>query len=382
MESAKDRILFIAPRYHTNFRFQIKKLIEERNEVKFISIGSGAIENYDVITPVIIGLSKIGEFFNKIFNPKNDIAYRNVKGIPKLGKLYREVLNYNPDYIITRSFNSTYFRVLIPLFLIKRYKIIIYIQNPKYVPGISKTKKIYLYILNKIFNIRFYTTVNYLEKNGKPSSLIDNKYYNYIPFFIYPQVDHNFIEQKDYIILNILHIGKYIKRKNHELVISVFKELREKQIQCKLTLIGESNNQYTEEHLSYLKSLTKDFKYKEDISFLTNIPNNEIDQYYKKSNLFLLLSIDEPASISQIEAMSYGLPVICSIDNGTAHYVKDGENGFIIFPEKEYLLDKIQKFSENKNLLREMSIKSLSIINGEFNIENNYKDFIKFLKYK
>ena len=57
--------------------------------------------------------------------------------------------------------------------------------------------------------------------------------------------------------------------------------------------------------------------------------------YYKRNDVFVLLSEKEQASISQLEAMSYNLAIICSNDNGSAHYVKNSFNGFVIEPNKK-----------------------------------------------
>jgi glycosyltransferase involved in cell wall biosynthesis len=50
----------------------------------------------------------------------------------------------------------------------------------------------------------------------------------------------------------------------------------------------------------------------------------------KKCDIFLLLSDLEPASISNIEAMSFGKPIIIKIGNGTANYLNNGLGGYIL----------------------------------------------------
>ena len=54
---------------------------------------------------------------------------------------------------------------------------------------------------------------------------------------------------------------------------------------------------------------------------------------YLAADVYVIPSTLEMASVSQLEAMSYSLPVICSDTNGTACYVEDGVNGFLFNPE-------------------------------------------------
>lgn len=380
MEKPK-RILFIAPRYHTNFRFQLAKLLEAGNVVRFISIGQGAIENYQVVQPIVIGLSRLGRLLDRYLNPTQDVAQRNVKGLPNVFRLYAEVIRFRPDVVITRSVNSTYFRVLFPLFLLRWFRLVVYVQNPQYVTHCSLTKRIYYFVLTKIFNIRFYTTVRYLMQEGTPSTLQRQSFYSYFPFFIVPQVVASPSNSSE-VALRLLHIGKFIPRKNHALVLDAFIELRAQFPNCSLTLIGECVDAPQRELLTALEVKIAAAGCNDAVHIYTNVPNERIAAHYAQANLFLMLSVRETASISQVEAMSFGLPVICSIDNGTAHYIEEGVNGYVILPQKEVLLEKLLYFATHQNEMAAMGKNSLHLIQTTMNIDQNYDSFMQFITSK
>ncbi len=54
--------------------------------------------------------------------------------------------------------------------------------------------------------------------------------------------------------------------------------------------------------------------------------------YYRLMTLFVLPSVIEGFSLSILEAMALGLPVICTEAGGNPEAVKDGENGFLFAP--------------------------------------------------
>lgn len=67
--------------------------------------------------------------------------------------------------------------------------------------------------------------------------------------------------------------------------------------------------------------------------FLTGRRDNVLD-YYRAADVFVLTSMSEGLSNSMLEAMACGLPVVSSALAGAMDAVKDGENGFL-FPQDE-----------------------------------------------
>ena len=56
-----------------------------------------------------------------------------------------------------------------------------------------------------------------------------------------------------------------------------------------------------------------------------NLNHQETLDKIKDCDIFLLLSDSEPASISNIEAMAFGKPIIIKSGNGTANYLNKKE---------------------------------------------------------
>ena len=85
----------------------------------------------------------------------------------------------------------------------------------------------------------------------------------------------------------------------------------------------------------YLKKVKQEIKISGlNINILTNIKPNAVKDLYKKHDLFVLPSVNEPASVSNLEAMAYGLSVITTDTNQTSCYTEQGKNGFIVKSNK------------------------------------------------
>jgi glycosyltransferase involved in cell wall biosynthesis len=94
----------------------------------------------------------------------------------------------------------------------------------------------------------------------------------------------------------------------------------------KLTIVGS-----LQEHksASWLHDCIDSRDMNDQVEVLQNLPYPVLQDLYFEHDLFVLPSEDEPAAVSILEAMTQGLPVISSDDNGTQWYVDEGQNGYV-----------------------------------------------------
>ena len=164
----------------------------------------------------------------------------------------------------------------------------------------------------------------------------------YLPFLMEP---HLAPSKKSYFgdgYIHVLAIGKYQERKNHFMLIEVIEELG-KRYPVRLVIAGEVSNEFHKRYYNEIKQYILSRHLDTIVELKVNLSRNEIFNLYKQSDLYVLASTAEPASVSHLEAMSFSLPVILGEDNGTANYVEEGVNGFIFRDnDKEDLKIKIE----------------------------------------
>ena len=124
----------------------------------------------------------------------------------------------------------------------------------------------------------------------------------------------------------ILTVAEFIKRKNHKTMFKAFEELKYREDVVYL-LCG--CGKYKEKFEEYVK----DNKLEKKIKFLGY--RKDIDKIMQISDIFLLLSFHEGLTLSVIEAMHFGLPVVCSNVRGNKDLIENGKGGFVV-PTTDY----------------------------------------------
>lgn len=100
-------------------------------------------------------------------------------------------------------------------------------------------------------------------------------------------------------------------------------------------------------------------KYSNDdrIEFLGFVTHDVLHEVYLKSHVFVLPSLAEGFAMVSLEAMSEGLPVICTKNAGCNDIIVNGENGFVIDASDEKALkERIDWFLNNLDKIETMSI--------------------------
>ena len=81
------------------------------------------------------------------------------------------------------------------------------------------------------------------------------------------------------------------------------------------------------------------------------IAHDELPKYLTSADIYVSTSLSDGASVSLVEAMACGLPVVTTDAGDAGKWIEDGRNGFIV-PTKspELLAEKIAYLLENKDL--------------------------------
>lgn len=124
----------------------------------------------------------------------------------------------------------------------------------------------------------------------------------------------------------ILSVGVFSPRKGHLLTIQAFERVSKQIPHATLTICGiVSDEAYFKEVEEYVKASPC----KDKISFLTNLPKDQLLTLYEQAHVFALHSQEESQGIVLAEAMAVGLPVVATNVGGIPYVVDNGETGLL-----------------------------------------------------
>ena len=320
------RFLYVAPRYHTNQTDIMKGLIEHGHEVCFISHYAAMIEDYSYVTPIVLGYSKLYQILDYLYvkvihrRDPEAIVYKIQHGFPPLRKLRKLIRHFAPDIVILRE-RSVYSMAAYLICRKKGYPCILYNQNPLWSWPVRRD------FVHRIAD-RLSPEIRMTPVMGvkKPEMTVKENDY-FVPFVMEPR---RAPEKRKYFTddtVHILCIGKYEIRKHHLLLLQAVGELLQNR-KIRLTLIGEATNHFQKEYCEQVRQYVAEHHMQDIVTVKTNVPRSEMEKEYLAADLYVIPSTREMASVSQLEAMSYSLPVICSDTNGTACYVEDSVTGY------------------------------------------------------
>jgi glycosyltransferase involved in cell wall biosynthesis len=134
---------------------------------------------------------------------------------------------------------------------------------------------------------------------------------------------------------HVLYVGRLVNFKHVDWLIQAFVEVLEEVPDAKLKIVGAGPE------WAVLYGLVKSLGLESHVVFTGKTNTYEaVARYFKESEVFVLPSTVEGESIVLKEAMAAGLPVIAMNvqGSGVLSLVRDGENGFLIEPEKPDLM--------------------------------------------
>ena len=357
------KILFIAPRFHTNMIEWVRVLQKNNHEIFINTLISHETEDYSLVKPKKFRLSIFSKLINLFFGDGGENLKRGFPNVIEYLTYFRKI---KPEVIVVRDLSRWFSILVLILSKFTETKLIVYSQN-KIHNKFNVKRRMFHNIICFLFNPAFMSPI----KGDKPKKLKILKNTFYVPF---AARNHHLIKNNDKYF-TILMIGKFIERKNHLSLIEIIKKLKINYPLIRLIIIGEA---YEKEHFKILKKIISQINLLSKDNFIQliiNIQYSEVNKYYSKADLFVLPSTEEPASISILEALANQVPVICSNTCGTSEYI-DINNDGTVFKDNNMLdlQEKIKHFIDNTN-----SPNRESLVKFQFDGNNFYLHFQKML---
>lgn len=159
-----------------------------------------------------------------------------------------------------------------------------------------------------------------------------------------------------------IFVGRLVNEKGLTYLINAWKDITIRNPDAKLYLLG---NGYL---LKRLKDMTSEYNLKDNLVFKGTVDN--VYDYLKSADLFILPSVTEGLSNTMLEAMATGLPVVGTRISGNEDLIINKKNGFLVPPkDSKALSEAIQTLLTDKNLRENMGKSSRRIIEERYSID-------------
>jgi mannosylfructose-phosphate synthase len=157
----------------------------------------------------------------------------------------------------------------------------------------------------------------------------------------------------------ILAIGRLSKDKGHELLIRAFALVVERLPDAILHLAvgGEHLSQEEQTVFFYLRALVSELGLASKVKFAGSIPADQLPDYYRAVDVFVLSSRQEALGTTAIEAMACGTPTVLTVHGDLHHAVTFGQHGLYADPHDSedfgIMIAKILKHPRLRSQLRQ-----------------------------
>lgn len=169
----------------------------------------------------------------------------------------------------------------------------------------------------------------------------------------------------------LLHIGRLVKWKRVDLLIDAFARLTKNYPDAELLIVGDGPE------LTNLKQQAANLHLQDSVRFTGAIYDPKaLGAYMNESSVYVLAGM---GGLSINDAMTYGLPVLCSVCDSTERdLVTDGLNGsFFREGDVDSLTEKMEQLLASPVRCKEMGKESERIIREKINLETVSERYLK-----
>ncbi len=234
-----------------------------------------------------------------------------------------------------------------------------YVKKQKY----NKVKT--HFIANSNHTFEYYQKV--LPKSQRRNVKLIQYGFNYAKFYT-PLLTKNLKEKET---IKILNVGSFQNKKNQAFIVEIAEQLKISNYKFEFTLIGDGEEFKNVKKLIQEKNLGESF-------VLKGVLDN-VEDYYKTSDIYLHTATYEPFGLIFLEAMASGLPII-SLDGKGNVDLFESETGILIKEQNANIFaDKILELVEN-DTLRYRLIENAQELAKSFDISAKTDELLEFYR--
>lgn len=174
--------------------------------------------------------------------------------------------------------------------------------------------------------------------------------------------------------------SKSVNKKNTIKVLYVGSIVLRKGVQYLLEATNKLDNNKFEFHIIGSSLISHDTlrSMYPHVNFYEHVPFSDVVHFYKDSDVLVFPTLSDGFGSVQVEAMSYGIPVIATTSCGDV--VEHGCSGFLIPPNNSLEIENyLRLFEDDRELLQQMKINAKRR-SKDFSLENISNLFIEILK--
>lgn len=166
----------------------------------------------------------------------------------------------------------------------------------------------------------------------------------------------------------VLYVGSISIRKGLRYLIKAFQQF--KHPRKKLLIVGPESD----------KRGISDLSITDDIVFTGELKAAELENAYQSASVFCLPSIEEGLALVIGEALSFGKPIIATINSGASEIISDGKEGFIVpIRNEKVIAEKLQQLADDPVLYESMKAAATERASGLAGWDETGQNLVKTL---
>lgn len=165
---------------------------------------------------------------------------------------------------------------------------------------------------------------------------------------------------------HILCVGRLVHLKGQSVLIRACRELRERGVRSRLTLVGDGPKRRE------LEELAERLELSDDVRFTGAVGQDRIRTIYATADIFCLPSFSEGLPVVLMEAMALSVPVVTTRVMGIPELVEDGVTGLLVSPGRvDELADALLTLAQDPARREELAIQALDKVRRDFDVNKS-----------